>query len=82
MRTVSTPTGKLYDIGKKLLETGRDYWEEYQGKLSPCAVVWLESDDGSLVVFTRGEYADELKDTIEGFDNHLFRDDFADTEGE
>jgi len=64
MKTIFTPTGDLFEAGQRLLAAAMTYWEEYQKTGHHDAVVWLQGDDGSLVVFTRGEYASELKDTI------------------
>lgn len=59
----------LREKGKALFEAGMDYWETYQQECSSSdSVVWLQSDDGSLIVFTRGEYREELKELISSFD--------------
>lgn len=66
VRTVGNP---LRDAGIAILVAGRQYWEEFQ-RVSPRtkAVVWLEDDDGSLVVFTRGEYGHIIKGAISEID--------------
>lgn len=55
---------RLYELGDELLRAAEAYWEEYNRTMGKDAVVWLQSDTGQLVVFTRGEYADQLKQTI------------------
>ena len=54
----------LYTAGQALLDAAYKYWEEFQGVGGKRAVTWLQGSDGSLVVFTRGEYAEELKDVV------------------
>lgn len=46
--------------GRVLLEAAHDYWSAYKRAVGGAAVVWLEDDYGRLVVFTRGEYRDEI----------------------
>ena len=58
------PEGDLFCKGAALLDAAKEYWEEYQKVGKREAVVWLQGDDGALVMFTRGEYAKELKATI------------------
>lgn len=44
---------------------GLAHWEMAQ-KTGLCdgAVVWVQNEDGSLVIFTRGEYADTLRNAV------------------
>ena len=63
------PTGELFEKGKILLSAAMAYWEEYQKVAAHDAVVWLQGDDGSLVVFTRGEYGEKLKRTVSDLDS-------------
>jgi hypothetical protein len=68
METITRPTGELFERGKALLSAAMDYWLEYHKAGLRGAVVWLSGDDGSLVVMTRGEYADDLKATVSRYD--------------
>jgi hypothetical protein len=52
--------------GKRLLKAAHDYWLEYQTSLGSCAVVWLEADDGHFVLFTRGEYKEQIMTQVRG----------------
>lgn len=54
---------ELYKKGKALIKAAQEYWEEYQKNLNPCSVVWLKSDD-SFILFTRGEYKDQIMHNI------------------
>ncbi len=60
METNMKPEAELRDRGKDLLEAARAFWEVHHKMGGPRAVVWLAGDDGSLVVFTRGEYKAQL----------------------
>ena len=60
MQTNTVPFGALHEKAQGLIHAAEAYWQEYQETLSPAAVVWLKADDGSLVLFTRGEYSDRL----------------------
>lgn len=67
MKTEFKPTGELFDKGAALLKAAQDYWDEYQKTGNRNAVVWLQGDDGALVVFTRGEYGEQIKRLIDTF---------------
>jgi hypothetical protein len=56
----------LAEPGRRLLAAAEDYWKAFNklGSFGAKAVVWLEADDGALVVMTRGEYGQDLKDLI------------------
>jgi len=60
MQTNTVPGGALHAKAEALIEAAEAYWEEYQQTLHPAAVVWLKGDNGSMVLFTRGEYSDRL----------------------
>ena len=60
MQTNTVPQGALYEKAQALIDAAEAYWKEYQHVLSPAAVVWLKGDNGSMVLFTRGEYSDRL----------------------
>lgn len=43
---------------------GHKYWQAAVKERGPGAVQYLESEDNSVVVFTRGEYREELKQFV------------------
>lgn len=47
---------ELYRKGQALILAAYEYWQEYRKTCTPCAVVWLEAENGHFVMFTRGEY--------------------------
>ena len=51
---------KLYSLGESLIKAGAEYWEEYQHTHGGAAVVWLEAENGNFILFTRGEYKDDI----------------------
>jgi hypothetical protein len=51
---------ELRKKGQALIEAARAFWEVHRSIGGPRAVVWLSSTDGSLVVFTRAEYRDQI----------------------
>ena len=52
-------------VGDKLLQAGRDYWAAAQKAGVEGAVIWLTSDNGEMVIFTRGEYRYTLLSNID-----------------
>lgn len=64
MKTVDVAS--LREKGEKLIAAAHDFWLERQ-KFGRCAVVWFEADDpeGHFVLFTRGEYRDQIMKNIE-----------------
>jgi len=55
---------------KRLLEAAYEYWKAYQElHLPTSAVVWLKDSKGGLVIFTRGEYKNQL---MENIDTHIY----------
>lgn len=68
MKTEMKPAGELYEKGALLLKAAKDYWDEYQKTGDRKAVVWLQGDLGDLVVYTRSEYREDLKQFIGTFD--------------
>jgi len=50
----------LMEKGQALIKAAAEYWDEYNGVSEPSAVVWLQADNGNFVLFTRGEYKDEI----------------------
>lgn len=57
-------TQELKDAGAELLRAAYAYWKAYQKTLGSGAVIWLEDTDGKLVIFTRGEYRQQLMSNI------------------
>lgn len=49
---------------QKLLDAAHDFWKECNKAGQYGAVQWLQGADGSLVIFTRGEYRHQLIGTI------------------
>lgn len=46
--------------GQKLVDTAYEYWKACQAAKQYGAVQWLEDSDGKVVIFTRGEYRQQL----------------------
>lgn len=64
------PESEIGQCGKRLLQAAADYWDSYQKHATAgTAVVWLQSENGAMVVFTRGEYKDVLMRNMESL-NH------------
>jgi len=55
---------ELEASARALLEAARLYREQANRSGVRGAVIWLQGIDGSLVVFTRGEYRDQLMENI------------------
>ena len=55
---------ELLESAQNLLNAAYAYWKAYQKKLGASAVIYLEDNDGHLVVFTRGEYKDWIMDAV------------------
>jgi hypothetical protein len=51
---------ELRTAGTAFVEAGKAYWEAMQKAGMHGAVSWLQSTEGSLVIFTRGEYRERL----------------------
>lgn len=55
----------LKKSANKFRDAGLAYWEMcHKTGLVDGAVVWVQMDDGSMVIFTRGEYAQELRAAV------------------
>lgn len=63
----------LIESGDAWLRAGEKYREEFAKTVphSNNAVVWLQDTDGDLVIYTRGEYTQQLKELISTFDGFL-----------
>lgn len=46
--------------GDALILAARAFWLAHRQACGPCAVVWLKDTSGHLIVFTRGEYRDQI----------------------
>lgn len=64
---------KLYGIGNRFFEVANEYWEEYQKQLGSAALVWIENEKGTFILFTRGEYKESILSQAmkESFNKHL-----------
>lgn len=58
-KTIS-PDSELGVKAKALFQAAYDYWEAYQKELGPSAVVWVESESGHFILFTRSEYKEAI----------------------
>lgn len=68
---METNTGLSDDLRRKaeaLITAAEDYWQEYQRTLWPSAVVWLKADNGQCVLFTRGEYLQQIMAVVDRLD--------------
>lgn len=54
----------LRDYADSLVEAGHDFWKACKREAGGGAVRWLSCDDGTLIVFTRGEYRDTIMENI------------------
>lgn len=57
----------LRDYADSLVEAGHDFWKACKREAGGGAVRWLSCDDGTLIVFTRGEYRDTIMENIGGY---------------
>ena len=48
-----------------LLDAAMAFWRVHRRLAGPRAVVWLSGRDGHFVLFTRGEYREQLMRNIE-----------------
>ena len=65
---------RLQELGQKLIEAAYDYWQEFQEVHSPRAVVWLEDTSGHFILFTRGEYKEQIINNAFGLDSRPILD--------
>lgn len=57
---------QLSECGQKFLDAGFAYWEMMQKvKGLGGAIAWIDNTDGHMVIFTRGEYSQQLVSNIE-----------------
>ncbi len=55
----------LKDASDRLLNAARDYFNIMRKHNLAGGCIWLMSESGELVIFTRGEYKDQLMRQIE-----------------
>ena len=58
------PAPDLRTMAARWLAAGRDYWEAFRKEHGSGAVVWVDDTSGALTIFTRGEYAGQLRAAI------------------
>ena len=58
---------ELKEKGQALLFAAYEFWKVHRKLCGPRAVVWLEADDGHFVLFTRGEYRQQIMGGITPF---------------
>lgn len=57
----------LRDYAEALIDAGHDFWKACNREAGGGAVRWLSCDDGTLIVFTRVEYRDEIMAHVRGY---------------
>ena len=78
------PEPALRAMADNLLNAGHDFWLACRRYAGGGAVRWLDASDGSLVIFTRGEYREQLLagvHKIGGIPTIVFEDAGDDEEG-
>jgi hypothetical protein len=58
------PQPGLRTMAARWLEAGREYWHALGDEFGRRAVVWCDDTSGALTIYTRGEYADQLRAAI------------------
>ena len=53
------------EAGQKLLDAAHEFWSACQDEGQHGAVQWLAGTLGELVIFTRGEYRQQLMENIQ-----------------
>ena len=61
----STELKELDEACRHLLESAHRFWKLQEKITDSGAVKWVTFHDGSVLVFTRGEYKDQLMRNIE-----------------
>lgn len=67
---------KRQAAGAKLLAAAQEFWESCHEEGQYGAVQWLEGASGELLIYTRGEYRQQLMANIHGLSSakvHFFR---------
>lgn len=55
---------ELREKGQALIDAAYEFWRARQKVSSPGAVVWIKDTSGHFVLFTRGEYLNEIMSRI------------------
>ena len=67
---------KRQAAGAKLLEAAQEFWDACRAEGQHGAVQWLQGSGGELLVYTRGEYRQQLMTNIHGMSSakvHFFQ---------
>lgn len=67
---------KRQEAGAKLLEAAQEFWDACHEEGQYGAVQWLEGSLGELLIYTRGEYRQQLMANIHGMSSakvHFFQ---------
>jgi len=56
---------KRMATGQKLLDAAQDFWDACHAEGQYGAVQWLTGTNGELLIFTRGEYREQLMRNID-----------------
>lgn len=57
---------QLREVGERLHNVAYEYWEAcHKAGIPSGAVQWITYQDGSMVIFTRGEYKSQLMANID-----------------
>ena len=56
---------ELYAAGQAALDAMHEFWRIKERMGCGAAVCWLQDTDGRLLVFTRGEYKQQIMDVID-----------------
>jgi hypothetical protein len=65
MQTNTRLPDALQEKAFALIDAAEDYWQEYRRILNPSAVVWLKADNGQFVLFSRGEYLNQIMSVVD-----------------
>lgn len=58
------------ESGEKLLQAAHEFWKACRLEGQYGAVQWLQGSDGELIIFTRGEYRQQLLAGVNGMDGN------------
>jgi hypothetical protein len=76
MQTVRTnipinETGtELAEAAKKFLDAGYEFWKVHARVCGMTAVKWVDSENGHMALFTRGEYREEILSECDFMQQH------------
>ena len=62
--TTVTVKQKTEELAEKLFDAAFEYWDHFHCNHGSGAVVWVEDTQGRMIVLTRGEYKQQVKDAI------------------